>query len=476
MKFTWFHLMPYRFLPDDFKKKYHSVWVDIPRDLYDPKVGHRLYNDYLDQLEFADHMGFDGLGVNEHHQNAYGLMPSPNIMAAALTRRTHNANLVVLGNSIALYNPPVRVAEEFAMLDVLSGGRLVAGFPVGTSMDTNFCYGEIPATLREKYFEAHDLIIRAWKEKDQFAFNGKFTKLRYVNLWPKPIQQPHPPVWIPGGGSVETWDFVADHDYQYSFLSFFGYKAGKKVADGYWKVMAGKGKELNPYSLGFAQVVAVSETDEQAERDYASHMDYFYNRCLHVYPGFADAPGYRTPSTIKAGLTGQISKNASITREGLKWKDFIDDGYVIAGSPATVRDRLREALKTLNCGHLMILQQIAQAPGAERDGGAGAHLVRRPQNQRQDSAAGGVRNQELSEVNEDSSKTLRRQVLRRDGSHRQGRAAAVPSWRGRAHRSRPVSRRPRPQLQGLRAASAGLWRIDRRRTYRRRDRRGAVLP
>ncbi|MGA8060297.1 MAG: LLM class flavin-dependent oxidoreductase, partial [Candidatus Binataceae bacterium] len=162
--------------------------------------------------------------------------------------------------------------------------------------------------------------------------------------------------------SVETWDFVADHDYQYSFLSFFGYKAGKKVADGYWNVMAKKGKELNPFSLGFAQVVAVSETDEQAERDYAPHMDYFYNRCLHVYPGFADAPGYRTPSTIKAGLTGQISKNASITREGLKWKDFIDDGYVIAGSPATVRDRLREALKTLNCGHLMILQQIGSMP------------------------------------------------------------------------------------------------------------------
>ena len=160
MKFTWFHLMPYRFLPEDFKEKYHSVWVDIPRDLYDPKVGHRLYNDYLDQLEYADSMGFDGLGVNEHHQNAYGLMPSPNIMAAALTRRTRNANLVVLGNSIALYNPPIRVAEEFAMLDVISGGRLIAGFPVGTSMDTNFCYGEVPATIREKYYEAHDLISR----------------------------------------------------------------------------------------------------------------------------------------------------------------------------------------------------------------------------------------------------------------------------------------------------------------------------
>ncbi len=137
-------------------------------------------------------------------------------------------------------------------------------------------------------------IIKAWTEPEVFAFNGKYTKLRYINLWPKPIQQPHPPIWVPGGGSVETWDFCADHGYQYSFLSYFGYIAGKKVADGYWNVMAKKGKELNPYSLGFAQGVAVANTDEEAERLYSPHMDYFYNRCLHVYNGFADAPGYRT--------------------------------------------------------------------------------------------------------------------------------------------------------------------------------------
>ena len=71
-------------------------------------------------------------------------MPSPNIISAGLARRTKDTALVVLGNSIALYNPPVRVAEEFAMLDCISGGRLVAGFPVGTSMDTNYCYGQIP--------------------------------------------------------------------------------------------------------------------------------------------------------------------------------------------------------------------------------------------------------------------------------------------------------------------------------------------
>src|SRR5213079_924674 len=110
---------------------------------------------------FADRVGFDGICVNEHHQNGYGLMPSPNLMGAALARRTSRAALVVLGNSIALYNPPIRVAEEFAMLDVLSGGRLIAGFPVGTSMDTNYAYGTIPALTREKYAEAHDIIRKA---------------------------------------------------------------------------------------------------------------------------------------------------------------------------------------------------------------------------------------------------------------------------------------------------------------------------
>ncbi|MBV9776794.1 MAG: LLM class flavin-dependent oxidoreductase, partial [Acetobacteraceae bacterium] len=199
MRFTFFHLMPWPYLPDDFREKHRSVWVDIDRSLYDPVKGHALYHEYMDMLEFAETLGFDGLGVNEHHQNAYGLMPSPNIIAAGLARRTSRAALVVLGNSIALYNPPVRVAEEFAMLDVISGGRLVAGFPVGTSMDTNFCYGQIPALTREKYAEANDLIIRAWTEDKPFAFNGRYTKLRYVNTWPKPLQQPYPPIHIPGG-------------------------------------------------------------------------------------------------------------------------------------------------------------------------------------------------------------------------------------------------------------------------------------
>src|SRR6516164_8808608 len=160
MKFTWFNLLPWPYLPDDFREKNRSVWVDIDSRLFDPVKAHEVYNTYLDLLEYASTVGFDAIGCNEHHQNGYGIMPSPNIIAAALARRTKDTGLVVLGNSIALYNPPVRVAEEFAMLDCISGGRLIAGFPVGTSMDTNYCYGQIPALTRDKYAETHELIMR----------------------------------------------------------------------------------------------------------------------------------------------------------------------------------------------------------------------------------------------------------------------------------------------------------------------------
>src|SRR6202789_335993 len=151
MKFTRFNLMPWPYLPDDFRETHHWVGVVTGSGLFDPVKSHEVYNTYLDLLEYAADVGFDAIGVNEHHQNGYGIMPSPNLIAAALARRTKDVGLVVLGNSIALYNPPVRVAEEFAMLDCISGGRLIAGFPVGTSMDTNSCYGQSPARPREKH-------------------------------------------------------------------------------------------------------------------------------------------------------------------------------------------------------------------------------------------------------------------------------------------------------------------------------------
>ncbi len=362
MNFTWFNLMPWPYLPDDFREKHRSVWVDIDSKLYDPVRGHDVYNDYLDLLEYADQLGYDGIGVNEHHQNGYGLMPSPNLMAATLTRRTKNAAIVVLGNSIALYNPPIRVAEEFAMLDVMSGGRLVAGFPVGTSMDTNYCYGQIPALTREKYLEAHELIKRAWKETEPFAFNGRYNKLRLVNCWPKPIQNP-PPIHIPGGGSVETFDFCLDNSYAYSYLSFTGYIRAKALMQAYWDRVAERNMpDDSPYRAGFAQTIVIGETDKEAEDLYREHVDYFYNRCLHVATGFADAPGYRTIKTIQSGALSQYAPVELGNIANLSWKQLNDDGFIIAGSPDTVREKLEFLIKSLRVGHLYTLIHVGNMP------------------------------------------------------------------------------------------------------------------
>jgi alkanesulfonate monooxygenase SsuD/methylene tetrahydromethanopterin reductase-like flavin-dependent oxidoreductase (luciferase family) len=266
-----------------------------------------------------------------------------------------------MGNSLALYNPPTRVAEEFAMIDVISGGRLIAGFPVGTPMDTCFAYGQNPSMLRERYYEAHDLVLRAWTEPDTFAFNGRFNQQRYVNIWPRPVQKPHPPVWIPGGGSVETWRWCAEMDHVYAYLSYFGYQAGQATMSGFWEEMDRLGKDRNPYRAGFLQFVGVAETREEAYRLYREPAEYFYGRCLHVDPRFAGAPGYTSEATQRAGVVGQVAQVARMRRFDTLAREMdaiVEKGYVIIGSPEEVADQLKEVANNLNVGHLMLLMQF----------------------------------------------------------------------------------------------------------------------
>jgi alkanesulfonate monooxygenase SsuD/methylene tetrahydromethanopterin reductase-like flavin-dependent oxidoreductase (luciferase family) len=241
------------------------------------------------------------------------------------------------------------------MLDVISGGRLVAGFPVGTAMDTNFCYGQIPALTRDKYAEAHTVVMKAWAADEPFAFDGKYNQLRWVNCWPKPIQKPHPPIYIPGGGSVETFDFCIDHDYNYSYLSFNGYQAARSLMDSYWERVAARGKDESPYRAAFAQIIAVAETDAEAEKLYREHILYFYNRCLHVYPPFLDPPGYRTVKTIKSIALTRLQRQAQTSFPEATWQGLLDGGMVIAGSPDTVVQRMEELIKTLRVGHVFCL-------------------------------------------------------------------------------------------------------------------------
>ena len=131
MKLISFHLMPYR--PLDFVEaaKHRSAWVVLPNSLYDPVKGAEEYANFIDFLVDAERLGFDGIGVNEHHQNAYGLMPAPNLIASALIQRTKKIKIAILGRALPLQGNPMNIAEEYAMLDNLSRGRIICGFVRG---------------------------------------------------------------------------------------------------------------------------------------------------------------------------------------------------------------------------------------------------------------------------------------------------------------------------------------------------------
>src|SRR5918993_4848594 len=200
--FCW-HFMAYPYLAKDFDQVHDTGWVTVPNSLWDNQKARGLYQEYTDQLAYADELGFDGMVLNEHHQNIYGLMPSPNIIAAALSQCTTRGKVVILGNLLPLHMNPLRVAEEYAMLDQMSNGRLIAGFAPGGGPET-FNYDVPSANTREKFWEAADLIVRSWTEDGPFAHEGMYFPLRYVNPWPKPLQTPFPPIWIPGSRSPST--------------------------------------------------------------------------------------------------------------------------------------------------------------------------------------------------------------------------------------------------------------------------------
>jgi alkanesulfonate monooxygenase SsuD/methylene tetrahydromethanopterin reductase-like flavin-dependent oxidoreductase (luciferase family) len=155
------HFMSYPYLAADFDATQESGWVTVPNSLWDAERARGLYREYIDQLVYASEIGFDGMVLNEHHQNIYGLMPSPNLIAAALAHATKRGRIVVLGNLLPLHMNPLRVAEEYAMLDNMSDGRLVAGFAPGSGPET-FNYDLPSAPSREQFWEAVDLIRRAW--------------------------------------------------------------------------------------------------------------------------------------------------------------------------------------------------------------------------------------------------------------------------------------------------------------------------
>jgi alkanesulfonate monooxygenase SsuD/methylene tetrahydromethanopterin reductase-like flavin-dependent oxidoreductase (luciferase family) len=351
VKFVFFHLMPYPYLPDDFDDKYPSASLTFPNKHFDPRLGVQLYHRYLDELEHADRLGFDGIGVNEHHQTAYGLMPSPNIMAAALARRTERAQIMVLGNAIGIRGNPLRVAEEMAMLDHLTNGRLVSGFVRGIGWEY-FGHSINPTRSRDRFNEAHDLIIKAWTSDEMFQWISPNYEFRYVNIWPRPLRQPHPPIYIPGAGSTETMRFCAEK--RYTYMSVYApTTVVRRWFDGYRQAAEELGYTPEPEKLGLSIPIYVADTDEQAHAAARPHLEWLFHKGLKQGPELMWPPGYMSQSSYRGLLMAGMKPFPE-----LSYEDLVAGGFVLVGSPDTVIARIRELYEELGFGQLIGLFSI----------------------------------------------------------------------------------------------------------------------
>lgn len=352
-----FHLMPYADLDLEASKDFPTVWATLPNRFYDPQKGHALYNRYLDELEYGERLGFDGLCVNEHHQTAYGMMPSPIVTAAALSRRTSRAKIAILGSAIPLRTHPLTLAEEHAMIDNITGGRLISGFVRGIGAEYHIT-GVNPTISHERFHEAHDLIIKAWSEPGPFEWHSKHYHFEYVNLWPRPYQQPHPPIWIPSQGSRETIEFAADPRHKYVYLQTFSpIKQVQRYLQLYRDTATRFGYTASPSQLGWASMVYVGDSDEQALAEAGPHFEIFRNRFLKKPFEMLLPPGYTSRDSMKGMLAakGDITSNVDAKRA-------VDMGMFVCGGVQTVRQTLLTYAREIGFGNLLTMLQFGTLP------------------------------------------------------------------------------------------------------------------
>jgi alkanesulfonate monooxygenase SsuD/methylene tetrahydromethanopterin reductase-like flavin-dependent oxidoreductase (luciferase family) len=357
MQVILFHLMPYAELDLDAGRKNGTVWVKLPNRHFDPQKGHKLYNRYLDELEYGETLGFDAISVNEHHQTAYGMMPSPIVTASALARRTTRVKIAILGSALPLRSHPLTVAEEHAMIDVISGGRLISGFVRGIGAEYH-TFGVNPTFSHERFHEAHDLIVRAWTEPGPFSFQGKHYNVQYVNLWPRPYQKPHPPIWIPSQGSKETIDWASHPDRRYTYLQTF---SPAKVVSRYLKMYRdtckGYGYEAKDSQLGWAVPVYVGRDDESARREAKAHFEAFRNVFVRMPLEMLLPPGYTSRESLKNVMKAKAQMFGDVTVD-----QALELGLFVCGSPQTVRSTFERYWSEMRFGNLLVMCQFGTLP------------------------------------------------------------------------------------------------------------------
>src|ERR671919_1614917 len=333
--------------------RYGYTNLMFPNENYDPQKATELYSMYFDELQYCTESGFDGVMINEHHNNPLSLMPSVNVIGAVLAKLTQKGKIVFLGNVLPIHENPVRVAEEVAMIDVISGGRVVCGFVRGIgqeSMATN----TNPVFNRERFEEAHDLVIKTWTTPGPFRWEGKHYHFRIINPFEVPLQKPHPPVWIPGTGSPETLVWCAERHYPYIYLETDA-EATRDMITIYAETARLRGYEPGPQHFGYLLRIHVQDTDEKAREVARGYL--VGNVGVGRIPLPADymsPPGYNSRDARFRKLSERIRRDP--LRGGgvdtATYEAILQANRITAGNPDTVIKKLRAVLSALRPGTL----------------------------------------------------------------------------------------------------------------------------
>ena len=315
-------------------------------------------------MTYCEELGFEGVVFNEHHYSAYGTMPSPNLIAAALSQRTKRMKIGVLGSILPLRGHPIRVAEEYAMLDCLTGGRLIAGFVRGIPAEYLW-YNVEPAESRGRFEEAFELIMTAWTQPT-WSHHGRFFQLQDCALWPRPVQQPHPPVWA-AARSAESVEWCAARRLPIAQV----YQTTDQIEDTfryYRKVARDGGWEPTPEHFILCRHIHVAETDEQARQVAEPALRYFFtlaNRAFNEAGEARAAEQKRLLSALHTERSFNYFREANRRRidyAKLSWDELDSTGYVVAGNPDTVARKLRAQMQQIGADHFMGMFHIGNMP------------------------------------------------------------------------------------------------------------------
>lgn len=354
MKFSFFHLMTWTEL-----KAPPAQWP-ASNKTFDPKRGKELYDAYIDTMVFAEQCGFDWVGCNEHHFSPYGLMANCNLIGAVLAQRTQRIGLAMLGNLIPLLNP-IRVAEEYAMIDVMSGGRLIAGLIRGVPHEY-IAYNVVPGESRERLREAVALIIKCWTEPEPFGWEGEFYQYPSVSIWPKPMQRPHPPILM-SASNEESAEFAGQHGAMMGMTLIADLNVAQRCIETYKRSARAHGLDPAPGHILLGYNTCIADTDEEARHHLAEGQRYFHKFLMH---SIRDAQRLVVQKSrfFAQEQYGErfVSRLATLNERSID--DMIEAGSVLCGSPKTVLKQMRRVRDELGNGWFNLNMKIGNIPDA----------------------------------------------------------------------------------------------------------------